>query len=114
MHKENNGEAENRPSTPKLRDTFPDEVEERERLRAFLKDFARELNDQAPLASTITTVQRLFHRANVPKERWSEFLYQARSITQERSAQIALDTEPEGAGWAKKTRCHISWLCSKA
>jgi hypothetical protein len=62
--------------------------EDRERLRPFLEDFARELGDEAPLASTITRTLNIFKAAGVPPERWSDLLYQARGLTQEHTAQI--------------------------
>lgn len=66
----------------------PGTSEERELLGAFLGDFASELGDEAPLSSTVTRALGIFTRAGVPRERWSDFLYQARAITKERSAQI--------------------------
>lgn len=62
--------------------------EERERLRPFLEDFAREFGDEAPLSSTITRTLNIFTAAGVPPERWSDYLYQARGLTQEHTAQI--------------------------
>jgi DNA-binding PadR family transcriptional regulator len=62
--------------------------EDREHLRAFLADFARELGDEAPLSSTITRVLTLFTTAKVPPEQWSDLLYQARGLTQEHTASI--------------------------
>ena len=66
----------------------PGSAEEREQLAAHLTDFARELGDEAPLSSTITRAVTIFAAANVAADRWSECLYQARAITQERTAQI--------------------------
>ncbi len=63
-------------------------AEERERLRAYLGDFAAELGDEASLASSITRALNLFRQANVPPELWGDHLYQARAITQEHTAQI--------------------------
>jgi hypothetical protein len=62
--------------------------EDRERLRPFLEDFARELGDEAPLSSTITRTLNIFKAAKVPAEQWSDLLYQARGLTQEHTAQI--------------------------
>ena len=62
--------------------------DERERLRAFLEDFARELGDEAPLSSTITRTLTIFTAAGVAPERWSDLLYQARGLTQEHTADI--------------------------
>jgi hypothetical protein len=73
---------------PSRRGRPPGSGEEREILGAYLSDFARELSDQAPLSSSITRAVKSFKLANVPRERWADFLYQAKSITQERSGQI--------------------------
>ena len=62
--------------------------DDREQLRAFLADFAVELGDEAPLASTITRTLNIFTAAGVASERWSDYLYQARGLTQEHTAQI--------------------------
>jgi DNA-binding PadR family transcriptional regulator len=62
--------------------------EERERLRPFLEDFAQELGDEAPLSSTITRTITIFTAAGVPPEQWGDYLYQARGLTQEHTAQI--------------------------
>lgn len=63
-------------------------IEDRERLRAFLADFAIELGDEAPLASTITRTLNIFTTAGVPAEQWGDIMYQARGLTQEHTAQI--------------------------
>jgi hypothetical protein len=69
-------------------DRAADDSEERERLRPFLEDFARELGDEAPLSSTITRTLHIFTTAKVPPEQWSDVLYQARGLTQEHTASI--------------------------
>ena len=94
------------PGQPPARDR-PDRMrgssEERERLGAFLADFARELGDQAPLSATVTRALRVFKAANVPSGLWGDFLYQARAITQEHTGQI---TKPGGetAGLRRKNK----------
>jgi hypothetical protein len=83
--------AEHRPTTPTIaprRRRPTGDPEARERLRAFLQDFARELGDEAPLASTITRVLAIFTVADISPERWGDLLYQARGLTQEHTAQI--------------------------
>jgi hypothetical protein len=75
-------------SAPRRQTRPPGTPEEREALAAFLGDFARELGDEAPLASTITRVLTLLQTAQLPAAQWGDVLYQARSITQERTAQI--------------------------
>jgi hypothetical protein len=65
-----------------------DHAEEREQRAARLADFVRELGDEAPLSATITRAANLFVAANLPVDQWGDCLYQARAITQERTAQI--------------------------
>ena len=76
------------PATPRRKNRPPGTPDEREALAAFLGDFARELGDEAPLSSTITRVLILLQTAQLPPEQWGDVLYQARSITQERTPQI--------------------------
>ena len=77
--------------------------EERERLRAFLTDFAVELGDEAPLASTITRTLNIFTAAGVPPEQWGDLMYQARGVTQEHTAQIR-KTATNGEGMRRKNK----------
>lgn len=77
--------------------------EERERLRAFLTDFAVELGDEAPLASTITRALNIFTAAGIPPEQWGDLLYQARGVTQEHTAQIR-KTAASGEGMRRKNK----------
>lgn len=74
-----------RPRSRTRPDSHP---ESREQLRAFLADFAVELGDEAPLASTITRTLKIFTAADIPPEEWADYLYQARGLTQEHTAQI--------------------------
>ncbi len=70
---------------------------EREHLGAYLGDIAARFGDEAPLSATITRVLRIFTVANVPPERWGDFIFQARAIAQERSDRIAKQaTGPTG------------------
>lgn len=77
-----------RASSRRQSDRSDGDPEAREQLRAFLADFAVELGDEAPLASTITRTLNIFMAAGVPAARWSDYLYQARGLTQEHTAQI--------------------------
>jgi hypothetical protein len=88
---------------PRRRRTTGD-PEERERLRAFLQDFARELGDEAPLASTITRTLNIFTVAGLPPERWGDALYQARGLTQEHTAQIRKLAGDGGSGIRRKNK----------
>jgi hypothetical protein len=78
--------------------------EERERLRAFLADFSRELGDEAPLAATITRTLNIFKAADVAPEQWSDYLYQARGLTQEHTAQIRKLAGDGGDGIRRKNK----------
>jgi hypothetical protein len=78
--------------------------EDRERLRPFLEDFARELGDEAPLSSTITRTLNIFKTAGIPAEQWSDYLYQARGLTQEHTAQIRKVAGDGGAGIRRKNK----------
>jgi hypothetical protein len=78
--------------------------EDREHLRVFLADFARELGDEAPLSSTITRTLHIFTTAKVPPERWSDLLYQARGLTQERTAQIRKTATTGGEQLRRKNK----------
>jgi len=78
--------------------------EDRERLRPFLTDFASELGDEAPLASTITRALTIFTTAGVPAEQWGDLLYQARGLTQEHTAQIRKTASDSGGGMRRKNK----------
>ena len=92
------------PATPCRKGQPPGSGEEREQLAAYLGDFARELGDAAPLASTITRVLTLFQTAGLPRERWGDTLYQARAITQEHTAQIRTLAADGGTSIRRKNK----------
>jgi len=71
--------------------------EDRQAILAFIQDFAREMGDSAPLQSSTTRALNLYRDAGLPREAFIETLYQARAITQERSASITSQTTGEGA-----------------
>jgi hypothetical protein len=62
--------------------------EERQRILAYVKDFARELRDQAPLRSSVTRAYNLYQRSGVHISRFEDAMYQAKAKTQEYSATI--------------------------
>jgi len=72
-------------------------------LRAFLTDFAVELGDEAPLASTITRTLNIFTAAGIPPEQWGDLMYQARGVTQEHTEQIR-KTATNGEGMRRKNK----------
>ena len=81
-----------------------EELEEREQVVAFLSDFAREFNDQAQLASSVTRAVNLFKQADLPREQWGDYLYQARAITQERTGSIRTTVGEGGNGFSRKNK----------
>jgi hypothetical protein len=92
-------------SVPGRRGRPPGSVDDREHLMAYLQDFARELGDESPLASTVTRAYRIFAAANIPAARWSDYLYQARAVTQEHTGQITKRaTDGGGAGPRQKNK----------
>jgi hypothetical protein len=89
---------------PRRRGQAAGDLEERERLRAFLEDFARELGDEAPLSSTITRTLKIFKTAGVPPAQWSDYLYRCRGLTQEHTAQIRKLAGDGGSGMRRKNK----------
>lgn len=62
--------------------------EDRDRILSYMQDIARLLGDQSKLQSSVTRAYRIFKRSGKSIELFCETLYQARAITQERSASI--------------------------
>jgi len=67
--------------------------EDRQAILAFVQDFAREMNDQAPLQSSVTRALNLYRQSGLDRATFIDKLYQARAITQERSATITTKTD---------------------
>jgi len=67
--------------------------EDRQAILAFVQDFAREMNDQAPLQSSVTRALNLYRQSGLDRAAFIDKLYQARAITQERSASITTKTD---------------------
>ena len=63
-----------------------DEV--RQVITDYVQDFARELNDQAPLTSSVTRAHHLYQRANTDLSTFISAMYAARARTQERTGSI--------------------------
>ena len=74
----------------------PSYDDNRQQILSYLEDFARELNDQAPLKSSVTRAYRLYQRTGKPIAVFIDALYQARAITKERSAAIQMRAESGG------------------
>ncbi|MGH2530919.1 MAG: helix-turn-helix domain-containing protein [Thermomicrobiales bacterium] len=62
--------------------------EDREVLLAFITDFAREFNDQAPLSSSVTRAYNLLKRSALDRNGFLDRMYQARALTKERTGSI--------------------------
>jgi hypothetical protein len=71
--------------------------EDREILVAYLADFARELNDQAPLRVSVTRALNLLSRSGLPRQAFVAKLHEARSLTKEYSASITTAVKRDGA-----------------
>ncbi len=78
--------------------------EDRDRILAYLQDISRLLNDQAPLKSSVSRAYGLYQRSGKPIEIFCEALYQARAITQERSASIRGQASTAQGGLARKSK----------
>ena len=74
---------------------------EREQLRIFVQDFAREFNDAAPLRSSTSRMANLYRQAHLPMEEFIAHLYAARLTTQERTGAIRTAAGEPDANWKK-------------
>ena len=62
--------------------------EDRQVILEYIADFAREFSDQAPLQSSTTRALNLFEQSGLSRDAFIGLMYEARSITKERSASI--------------------------
>jgi hypothetical protein len=69
----------------------------RQAILPFAEDLARELNDQAPLASTTTRLTTLYHGSGLALAAFLDLLIAARAITQARTPTIRTP-RPDGIG----------------
>jgi hypothetical protein len=90
--------AESRASVDSSRRTQKRCSPERQRILTFVEDFARELNDEAPLSSSVSRAHNLWRRSGIPIETFSSLLYEARSLTQEHSAGVRKTSQENGTG----------------
>ena len=77
--------------------------DDRQQILSYLEDFSRELNDQAPLKSTVTRAYRLYQQSGKPITTFIDAMYQARAITKERTASIRSVSE-RGGGRSPKNK----------
>jgi hypothetical protein len=75
---------------------------DREPIRAFVEDFAREFNDQASLPTSTSRAVNLYRQAGVSLDTFLGRLYEARSIVKDRSASIR--KQVDGDGWPAKNK----------
>jgi Helix-turn-helix domain len=92
--------------------TIVDNVERYDDVRIALlpyaQDFARELRDQAPLASTVTRLVNMFRAAGVDLDTFLDRMIQARAITQERTP--AIRNQVNGPGQKSKMAYYLAVL----
>lgn len=79
-------------------------TEEREVLRAYLADYARELNDQATLTASISRAYNLYQQSKLDLGTFIGRLQEARSITQERTAAIQTRSGQSTGSFASKAK----------
>jgi len=77
--------------------------ENRERIFAYINDFARELGDNAPLKSSVTRAYNLYRASGASIERFTDAMYQAKAKTKEHSASIRTK-RATGDAWAPKAK----------
>jgi len=70
---------------------------DREPIRAFVEDFAREFNDQASLTVSTTRAVNLYRHSGASLDAFLGRLYEARSIVKERSGAIRKQTDGGGS-----------------
>lgn len=65
-----------------------DYPEERQRLLAYIQDFAIEFGDEAPLPSSVSRAYNLWHQSGIPIEAFTVLLYEARARTKEYAGSV--------------------------
>lgn len=79
-------------------------TKEREVLRAYLTDYARELNDQATLTASTSRAYNLYQQSQLDLGTFIGRLQEARSITQERTAAIQTRSGENTGSFAPKAK----------
>ena len=91
-----------------IRPSVQEYDEDRQAILVFIEDFARLLNDQAPLKSSVTRAYNIFKKSGLSRDSFLQQMYQARSITQERSASIKTTAgSTEGLGPRKNKMAYF-------
>ncbi len=79
-------------------------AEARRAIVAYIEDFAREFNDQAPLKSSTTLALNLMQEAEMSLSVFISALLDARAITKERTANIRATVENGKSAWPQKNK----------
>lgn len=86
--------------------------EDRQIIGSFIQDYARELNDKAPLSSSISRAVNLYRRSGLSLDEFVNHLNTARAITQERSASIkAIDQADKNRPFTPKKKMPYFFAC---
>ncbi len=73
-------------------------------IQAYIADFARELNDKAPLKASTMRAYNLYKRSGLEHSAFVAQLYAARAIVKERTASIRSRGEDTAAGFPTKNK----------
>jgi hypothetical protein len=73
--------------------------EDRQQILAFIEDFAREFNDEAPLASSVSRAYNLCQRSGIPVQAFTSLMYEARVLTKEHSAGVTKISQTHKSVW---------------
>ncbi len=87
---------------PTNRGRPPGSRDERDHIAAYLGDWLAQFNDQAPQSASITRAYNALTRANVPPERWGDYLHEAKSILREHQAQVTTKADKQTNAYQPK------------
>ncbi len=73
-------------------------------IQSYIADFARELNDRAPLKTSTTRAYHLYQRSGLDRDAFIAQLYAARAIVKERAGSIRSVGEKDAWGAPVKQR----------
>jgi len=73
-------------------------------LQAYVGDFAREFNDQAPLRASTMRAYNLIRRTGLPEDQFIGYLYAARAVTKERTGSIRSQAGEDAFGVPVKAK----------
>ena len=82
----------------------PQQDEDYQTIQAYIEDFRRELNDQAPLKSSTMRAYNLYQRSELPLETFISQLFASRSIVKERTGNIRSQAGTDAYGVPLKNK----------